>query len=225
VATVAEWLAPAARAQIAAAFNCVVRDSYAASEFLGIAFECERGWLHVNADWVILEPVDEAYQAVPPGRASCTALLTNLANRVQPIIRYDLGDRITLSPDPCPCGSPLPVLRVEGRRDEILYLQSPGGEAIPLLPMALATVIEQTPGVRRFQVIQTAPARLSVRLSVISGTEGPQVWEAIARRLLDYLSEQGMPWVTVEKAPEPPKRDPSSGKYRHVWADVEAMDP
>ncbi len=224
VATAAEWLAPEARAQIAAAFSCPVRDGYAASEFLGIAFDCEHGWLHVNADWVILEPVDEAYQAVPPGQASCTALLTNLANRVQPIIRYDLGDSITVSPDPYPCGSPLPALHVEGRRDEILYLQASGGEAVPLLPMALATVVEQTPGVRRFQVIQTAPATLTVRLNVAAGTDDALVWEMVARRLQDYLSGQGLPWVTVERAPEPPERDPNSGKFRQVWANAEAAD-
>ncbi len=158
-----EWLAPAARRQIGQAFNCRVRDVYAASEFLGIAFDCGHGWLHVNADWVILEPVDEAYRPVQPGEASRTVLLTNLANRVQPIIRYDLGDSITLSPYPCPCGSPLPAIRVEGRRDEILFLQAPGGEKIPLLPMALATVVEETPGVARFQAIQTAPAAIRIR--------------------------------------------------------------
>jgi phenylacetate-CoA ligase len=132
VVTGGEWLAPLARRQIEQAFRCRVRDVYAASEFLGIAFDCGHGWLHVNADWVILEPVDESYLPVPAGKASRTVLLTNLANRVQPIIRYDLGDCITLRPDPCPCGSPLPAIRIEGRRDEILFLQEPGASVSTL---------------------------------------------------------------------------------------------
>ena len=60
-----------------------------------------RGSMHLNADWVILEPVDRAYRPVPPGVMSHTVLLTNLANRVQPIIRYDLGDSVVIEPDPC----------------------------------------------------------------------------------------------------------------------------
>jgi len=220
VVTAAEWLAPASREQIAAAFNCLVRDTYAASEFMGIAFDCGHGCLHVNSDWVILEPVDEAYQPVPPGQASHTVLLTNLANWVQPIIRYDLGDSITVSPDPCPCGSPLPAIRVEGRRDEILSLQAANGEVVHLLPMALATIIEETPGVRRFQVIQTAPATLRIRLEVLPGADGPQVWEILADRLRDYLSSQGLPSVQIQKAPQPPQRDPVSGKFRQIWANL-----
>jgi phenylacetate-CoA ligase len=220
VVTGGEWLAPLARKQIEQAFRCSVRDVYAASEFLGIAFDCGHGWLHVNADWVILEPVDESYLPVPAGKASSTVLLTNLANRVQPIIRYDLGDCITLRPDPCPCGSRLPAIRIEGRRDEILFLQEPGGGKIPVLPMAIATVVEETPGVQCFQVIQTAPATLRIRLEVMPGTDDGRVWESVAQRLREYLAAQGLSSVGVEKAGEPPMRDQVSGKFRQVWADM-----
>ena len=54
-----------------------------------MAYDCGQGWLHVNSDWVILEPVEADYSPTPPGQASHTVLLTNLANRIQPIIRYD----------------------------------------------------------------------------------------------------------------------------------------
>ena len=220
VVTGGEWLAPSARRQIQQAFQCRVRDVYAASEFLGIAFECWHGWLHVNADWVILEPVDESYQPVPAGKAPSTVLLTNLAYRVQPIIRYDLGDCITLRPDPCPCGSHLPAIRIEGRRDEILFLQEPGGGKVPVLPMAIATVVEETPGVQRFQVIQTAPSILQIRLEVMPGTDDGQVWESVVWRLHEYLAAQGLSSTGIEKASELPMRDRVSGKFRQVWADI-----
>jgi phenylacetate-coenzyme A ligase PaaK-like adenylate-forming protein len=222
VATTAEWLADVAREQISAAFNCPVRNAYAASEFMGIAFDCKEGQLHVNSDWVILEPVDAHYEPLPPGEISRTALITNLANRVQPIIRYDLGDSITLSRDPCPCGSPLPVVRVEGRRDEILSFPAPGGQTVKLPPRALANVVDGTPGVRCFQVIQTAPEVLTVRLEAAPGSDGLGIWERVACRMRDYLSAQGLPSVKVERAQELPKRDPVSGKFRNVWADLKA---
>jgi phenylacetate-coenzyme A ligase PaaK-like adenylate-forming protein len=76
VLTGAERLSPLARERISATFRCPVRDTYAASEFMGIAFDCRHGRLHVNADWLILEPVDEAYRPVPPGRPSHTCSRT-----------------------------------------------------------------------------------------------------------------------------------------------------
>ena len=65
-------------------------------------------------------------------------------NYVQPIIRYDLGDRITMLPDLCTCGSALPSVRVEGRSDEILTFRSPSGDDVHLLPVALATSIAES---------------------------------------------------------------------------------
>ena len=220
VATTAEWIGRAARDEIAAAFNCAPRNAYAASEFMGIAFDCKKGELHLNSDWVILEPADERYETVPPGEASRTALVTNLVNRVQPIIRYDLGDSITLSPDPCPCGSALPVIHVEGRRDEILSFRASGGDYVKLPPRALADAVEGAAGVRRCQVIQTGPDVLSVRIEVVPGSNGPGVWERVTSGLRDYLSAQGLPSIRVEKAQEPPMRDPASGKFRNVWAEL-----
>jgi phenylacetate-coenzyme A ligase PaaK-like adenylate-forming protein len=220
VATIAEWLGRGARDEIAAALNCPVRDAYAASEFMGIAFECKERQLHVNSDWVILEPVDVNYQPVPPGEASRTVLITNLANRVQPIIRYDLGDSITLNPDPCPCGSPLPAIRVEGRRDEILSFQAPGGEMVKLPPRAMANAVEGAEGIRRCQVIQTAPEVLTIRIEAVPGSDSLGVWEGVVHRMRNYLSAQGLPSVKVEKAQDPPMRDPASGKFRTVWSEL-----
>ncbi len=222
VVTAAEWLTPGAHDQISSEFDCPVRETYAASEFMGIAYSCDHGRLHVNSDWVILEPVDEGYQPVPPGQASKTVLLTNLANRVQPIIRYDLGDSVTVDPDPCPCGNPLLAIQVEGRRDDILYLQTPDGMSIPILPMALATVVEEVPGVTRYQIIQTAPAELSLRIEAPTGNL--QIGEIVTHRVREYLGTLGLPFIQITESPEPPSRDPVSGKYRQFWADFEPKD-
>ncbi|HEX6362855.1 MAG TPA: AMP-binding protein, partial [Albitalea sp.] len=88
-----EPLTPAVRRFIAEQLHCRVTNSYGASEFLALAGECRLQRLHLNSDWAILESVDAAGRPVPPGEAGCTTLLTNLANHLQPLIRYDLGDR------------------------------------------------------------------------------------------------------------------------------------
>ena len=61
-----EGLEAGARKRITEAFRCLVNTQYGASEFYSIAFECGQGRLHLNSDWVILEPVDAAYQPTPP---------------------------------------------------------------------------------------------------------------------------------------------------------------
>jgi phenylacetate-coenzyme A ligase PaaK-like adenylate-forming protein len=222
VLTSSESLAPEERERIAAAFGAKVRDNYGCSEFVAIAYNCGHGWLHVHADWVILEPVDEQLQPVPPGQPSQSVLLTNLANHAQPIIRYNLGDRLTVNPEPCACGSPLPAIRVEGRTDEILRFARPDGTRVPILPLALWSVIKETPGVHRFQVLQTGLSAMRIRLETKSAaTNGAAngVWEALQPRVSEFLKRQGLANVSVERATEPPERDPRSGKFRHVWAE------
>jgi phenylacetate-coenzyme A ligase PaaK-like adenylate-forming protein len=214
-----ESLVPEVRERAEAAFGTHVWNNYSASEAGVIAFECERGRLHLNADWYVLEPVDEDHRPVQPGQPSRTVLLTNLANRVQPIIRYKLGDSVTLEPEPCPCGRLLSTLRVEGRTDDTLSFAE-NGRNVRLLPLALGTVIEETPGVRRFQAIKTSPKKLSVRLEAEPGADTGRVWEAVEIRLRKYLAEQRLLSVGVERDPEPPRPNPRSGKFRQVWAEA-----
>jgi phenylacetate-coenzyme A ligase PaaK-like adenylate-forming protein len=219
ICMVGEWLAPAARKQITTAFNCLVRDTYAASEFLGIAYECAQLRLHVNSDWVILEPVDDAYQPVEAGVPSHSVLLTNLINRTQPLIRYDLGDSITVYPDACRCGSPLPSIQVEGRQDEILSFRDPNGNIVHLVPMAIATIVEETPGVQRYQIIKTAPETISLRIEPASEVDQEEVWRQVILRVGEYLAQQGLSHVRVERSHHPPAGDPHSGKFRLVWSE------
>jgi phenylacetate-coenzyme A ligase PaaK-like adenylate-forming protein len=214
-----ETLGPAQRARITAAFGDVLHNSYGASEAIAITLECPHGWLHVNADWFVLEPVDREYRPTAPGQTSDSVLLTNLANRVQPIIRYELGDRVLLKPEPCACGSPLPAIQVEGRTDETLQLTTPDGRTIDLLPLALGTVVEETPGVYRFQVIQRGPARLCVRLEVAPDSDRTEVWAMVAQRLQQYLARHGLPDPSLELDATPPIPHPISGKLRQVWVE------
>lgn len=207
-----ERLSPRDRAQIAGAFGCPVIDDYGASEFLNIASSCECGTLHANSDWVILEPVDRDGRPVPPGVASSSVLLTNLANFVQPIIRYELGDSITVLPQGCPCGSSLPALRVEGRCDDTLRLEREDGGIERVAPLALCTVIEERAGVYHFQIVQEGGRRLVLHVD----GHGPQAAHHAERCLNEYLAELGAGDVSVRVDPSPPLPEARSGKLRRV---------
>ena len=199
VMTGGEALGPAVREHVRRAFdNAPVRSSYGASEFLPIAWECAHGQLHVNEDWVMLEPVDEHHRPVPRGQPSHTVLLTNLANLVQPLIRYDLGDQIVLHSQRCRCGSPLPTIDVGGRRDDVLRVPSlrHKGETVSLLPMALCTVVEEQCGLFDFQLQQRDSHTLLLRVP----HEGDEARAAIDRcrdALQDFATAQGAEPIRV----------------------------
>lgn len=218
IETAGESMTSEARARVAATFGCPVHNVYGSTEFAMMAMDCPRGWLHVNSDWVVLEPVDAAYRPTPPGRPSRTVLLTSLADRLQPIIRYDLGDSVLAAPEPCPCGSPFPAIRVEGRRDDVLRLSAGDGGTISILPLAISAVLESIRGVHRSQVIQTGPSTLRLRLEPEAGAGAEDVWVAVLGHLRSYLADQGLGNVELVRADEPPTQDPTSGKFRQVIA-------
>jgi phenylacetate-CoA ligase len=219
----AEPLSDENRALIQQAFGVPPRNNYGCSEGGVMGYECTHGHMHINADWIIFEPVDANHDPIPAGQLSDRTLITNLANRVMPIIRYELGDRVTLLPEKCGCGITLPLIKVEGRTDEILRFKSPDGGLIPILPLALWSVIKETPGVLRFQAIQTAPDILKVRLDAKHAEDSEAVWKHVYVNARDYLTQQGLGNVTILHAEEPPMRDPKSGKFRNVWVEKTAQ--
>lgn len=191
-----ETLTPGQRRVIGDTFHAPVRDSYGASECLTIAGECRCGRLHLNADWVILEPVDERGRPVPEGEVGATTLLTNLANHVQPILRYDIGDRVRFVPGACACGSSLPVIEVQGRCDDVLTLDDGHGHAVHLAPLALTTVLEDDGGVFDFRLRQSGPRALQLDLcGRDAGSAASRTHAAGALRA--YLRHQGLGAVAV----------------------------
>lgn len=115
----AEVLTDAARARFRAAWGADLYDTYVMTETGLIGAECpQRGGIHISEDLVIVESVDERHQPVPHGTAGAKVLVTNLTNYAQPLLRYEVPDRITVSPDICRCGRPFTTIaRINPRLD------------------------------------------------------------------------------------------------------------
>jgi phenylacetate-coenzyme A ligase PaaK-like adenylate-forming protein len=219
-----ELLTPAVQHRAEKAFGCLVNQTYGASEAIPLALPCRYGRLHLNSDWFVVEPIDAEGRAVPSGTRSDGLMVTNLANYVQPVIRYQLGDSVVITDRRCACGSPLATILVEGRTEEILRVpRAEGGETI-LLPMAVATVVEETRGVRRYQVLQTATDVLTVRLDHDPGNDRAEVWQRVSAGLADLLRANGCDGVSLRLAAEPPQANPRSGKLRHVLVSSAAAE-
>ena len=223
VGTLAEGYSPHGKALLERAWGVPIVDTYACSEMPVMAIGCVHGRLHHQVDWVTLEPVDHAYRPVPDGEASYTVLVTNHFNRVQPIVRYDLGDSITVDPAPCPCGSPLPVIRVEGRSRDLLLLRDAGGAMVRILPLAISSVAEEAAGVHRVQLVQTEPSAVLIRLEAERGADHALVGADIERRLGGYLTRIGLGNVRLQVSPDPPVLS-GSGKFRGVYRETGAVE-
>lgn len=210
-----EALTEGMRDVIARAFGCPVWASYGASEFLALACECAHRRLHFNGDWAILEPVDRHGRPVPDGTPCHTTWLTNLANHAQPLIRYDLGDRVRFAGHACACGSPLPVIEVEGRIDDSLCVTGAHGHAIRLPPLALTTVIEDDAGWSDFQLVQHGPRLLELTLG---GAASAATTRRSRKALAAYLRSQGAGEVRLAVHCGEPSMIGHSGKRPRVVA-------
>ena len=210
-----EQLSAEQRHQVSDAFGCKVRNNYGASECFSIAWECAQGCLHVNDDWAILEPVDERLQPVPPGEVSHTTLLTNLANRTQPLLRYRLDDRVRVLPGRCPCGSAFTAIEVQGRSGDTLTLRDARRRAVPILPLALETAIEEEAHVTQFQVIGHAGGGLELRFEP-AVADAHAAFACCRHAIRTLLAQHGVTGTRITFSAAEPLREQASGKLRRV---------
>lgn len=193
-----EVLTDDAIARVLRAWGSRPYNVYAATETAGIASECRLHRLHLFEDLVITEVVDENNRPVPPGVAGAKLLVTVLFSRTQPLIRYEMSDRVALSNETCPCGLPFALLStIEGRAEDILQLPAASGGMISVHPNVFHRVLEPAP-VREWQVIQQAD-RLRVLLVNPSAT---LVTADVAREIDRALRNAGVepPPIAVELA-------------------------
>jgi len=70
-------------------------------------------------------------------------------------------------------------------------------------------------GFELFQILQTMPVSLRVRLRPAAGADPDRVWQAVHSEITRVLAQHGLDHVTVERAEEPPAQS-SGGKYRAI---------
>lgn len=144
VMSASEALLPETRPLIEEVWGLTVDNGYGASETGAIAHTCGQGpWLHLSDDLLIIEIEDDR------------VLVTNLINKVMPLIRYELEDRTQLLEVQCPCGSAHRVIGdVEGRSDDTFHFS--GERAVH--PIVFSTAIGKQRAVAEYQVRQRGDA-------------------------------------------------------------------
>ena len=210
-----EFLDEAVRKKISEAFHCDVTSSYSTAETGVIAYECREHHLHINDDWVILEPVDANCRPVSAGVESDKVLITNLLSYPQPIIRYELGDKVILHEEGCLCGNPSPWIEMAGRSlDSIRFVEGMKEVVVPVAEFE--NVLRSEPSIKRYQIIVYAGNRFALRLTGGKGVDKTMAFFTAERLLRAYLKSIGImsPMITLDK--EDPGPDPKSGKYKKI---------
>jgi putative adenylate-forming enzyme len=165
--------------------------AYAATEAPPIATGSpEHVGMHVWETSLVLEVVDEDNRPVPTGAPGAKVLLTNLANRTQPLIRYELSDSVVLAEGRDPSGRPwLRIERVAGRSDDVLKLPASDGRAVRVHPLRLRAPFTRLPGVRGYQIVHR-PDSVLVRV-VPRSDANRDLSQQVRAALAAALSEAG----------------------------------
>lgn len=192
-------------------FNCPVANGYGGRDAGFIAHQCPSGGMHLTQEDVIVEIVDAQGRVLPHGEGG-EIVVTHLATRDFPFIRYRTGDVGTLDDRPCSCGRTLPLLKeIQGRSTDFLVAQ----DGTVMHGLSLIYIVRDLAGVKQFKIVQESLDRTDILLVTDDRFDRANL-AAIERGAKARLG-QGVS-VNVQLvgdiAPE------KSGKYRYVVSKV-----
>jgi phenylacetate-CoA ligase len=167
--------------------------------------------MHLTAEDIIVEIVDEAGNPVPHGTAG-EIVTTHLATGDFPFIRYRTGDIGVLDDQPCACGRGLPLLKeIQGRTTDFVVAR----DGTVLHGLALVYVVRDIPGVKEFKIVQE-----SLDLSrVFLVTEAPFRPENVQTIIDGFKRRLGADVeIQIEHVASIPKE--ASGKFRYIISHV-----
>ncbi len=212
VITGGELLTDKIREKLTKKFGCYVQTHYSCTEGGEIACECKEGHLHINEDWIIVEPVDNDYNPVNYGELSDKVLITNLSNYIQPFIRYELTDRIIVHNEKCSCNKNTMWIEIEGRTDDIFEFEN----GVKIAPMSLYKILEEIKSIKRFQMVQTSPKSLELRL--IADDKASSFLKA-KKNIESFFDSKDIKDVFIYLSDDDPKANEISGKFKHFYRD------
>jgi phenylacetate-CoA ligase len=170
------------RATIERVFGCPVANGYGGRDAGFIAHQCPHGSLHLTAEDLIVELVDGDGQPVPAGQPG-EIVVTHLATRQFPFVRYRTGDVAVMGAERCACGRGLPTLReIQGRTTDFVV----AADGTVMHGLALIYVVRDLPGIERFKIVQHSLQHTEVLIVPEAGFDAAlttTIAQGIGRRL------------------------------------------
>ena len=155
IRSAAETLTQDVRDLVGSTWGVAIISGYSSTEVGMMGQECVHAQgVHLADDLAIYEVADENNMPVPAGTRGAKILVTTLANKTLPLIRYELTDTVALAVEPCKCGLPYTRLAsIDGRQAEILTFTTKSGAPIKVHAITLRSPLIATKGVKQFQLI------------------------------------------------------------------------
>lgn len=220
--TSGEYMSDGVRQKIREAFpTAKVHSVYGCTEGGAMAYECRCDHFHLNEDWTILESVDKDNHPVPYGQPGARLLLTNLSNWLQPLIRYEMGDKAILHKNDCPCGRKGVWVEVDGRANADLKFETPHGTV--LVPsMVLFEIFEgiNDSGMSNFdqyQLILKPDQRMELRLHCFDGVDPEKMLKIVQKEVGEYLEKCGVYQSEIYLSEKLPAANTRTGKVICVY--------
>lgn len=136
VISAAEVLEKQDKQLIEQAFNNVAEVYQATEGFL--AATCPYGTLHLNEEFIYIEPVWLDEDRFMP-------IITDFTRETQPIVRYQLDDILVRSKTSCQCGRQgMAISHIEGRQDDQLVLYNHNGDPLTIFADYCSRIIANT---------------------------------------------------------------------------------
>lgn len=195
------------RATISQVFGCPVANGYGGRDAGFIAHECPSGGMHLTADDIVVEIVNDAGQLQPAGVAG-EIVVTHLSTGEFPFIRYRTGDIGVLGSSPCSCGRGLPLLQdIQGRSTDFVV----AADGTVMHGLSLIYILRDLPGVQAFKVVQESRAQTRVLLV----TDSNFAVDSVARIIAGFRQRLGAEVsVLVDLVDNIPAE--KSGKFRYI---------
>lgn len=115
-----------------------------------IGVSCPAGNIHFDEETIIPEIINQDESGTGE------LIITNLFSYDLPIIRYKIGDRVKISPSPCPCGRKTKTIeKLDGRSIDLFHLS--GNRTIPFIGVISAYLSEQvlSLGIQQYQIVHS----------------------------------------------------------------------
>lgn len=192
-------------------FGCKVANGYGGRDAGFIAHECPYGGMHITAEDIIVEIVDQQGNVVPHGKDG-EVVVTHLATRDFPFVRYKTGDVASLSASDCACGRGLPLLKeIHGRTTDFIV----AADGTVMHGLALIYIIREIEQIKAFKIVQESLDHTRIEVVVnetFSEDKKGYIKREFKRRLGDAVAVD----IEIVDKIYPEK----SGKYRYVISKI-----
>ena len=222
VISYAEVLYPEVKADLEETFDTIIHQIYQGSEG-SMGMTCKKGNLHINEDLMKIQLFDDNGNPTEPGKPCHKMIVTDLNKESQPIIRYELNDIISISPEKCTCGSHFRVIdQVMGRSDDLFWGQRENSNELQYIfpDYIRRAIISSSEEIFEYQAIQKSLTKILLRLQLREPKEKTDILvEEVTKTVQNVFSKYNCIMPSISVIFEKPKRDPRSLKLIRIKRD------